>query len=204
VVTVSDRGQAYTLEGLAAGILVLTALLFALQAVVVTPTTPGTVDRESRAELDAQVRDVLHAAHANQSLTTAVLRWNSTGGTFYSDDHEVTTAYGHGSETPAGELGALLNQSFEQRGFTYNVYVQYRNGTDRTESEEVVYVRRGEPTDNAVSASVSIALFDDMRLTSPTSNATLGATGNTTAFYARDVDDDGPLYNIVVVRVVVW
>jgi hypothetical protein len=43
-----------------------------------------------------------------------------------------------------------------------------------------------------------------MRLTSPTSNATLGATGNTTAFYARDVDDDGPLYNIVVVRVVVW
>jgi len=204
VVTVSDRAQAYTLEGLAASILVLTAFLFALQAIVVTPTTPGTVDRESRAELDAQVRDVLHAAHANQSLTTEVLRWNSTDGTFYSADHEVSETFGHGSRTPRGEFGAMLNQTFGQRGFTYNVYVEYRKRSDHTSSEEVVYIRRGEPTDNAVSASISIALFDDMRLTSPTSNTTLGATANETVFYARDIDDSGPLYNVVVVRVVVW
>jgi len=203
VVTVSDRAQAYTLEGLAAAILVLSAFLFALQAIVVTPMTPGTVDRESRAELDAQVRDVLHAAHANRTLTREVLRWNTSDGTFYSDDHEVTSRYGHGSRTPEGEFGALLNQTFDQRGFTYNVYVEYRSASNPTTSEEVVYINRGEPTDNAVSASVSIALFDDMRLTSP-ANTTLGATGNTTAFYADDIDSSGPLYNVVVVRVVVW
>jgi hypothetical protein len=200
----NDRGQAYTLEGLAAGILVLTAFLFALQAIVITPTTPGTVDRESRAELDAQVRDVLHAAHANQSLTTAALDWNTSDGTFYSPDHETTSRYGHGSYTPDGELGALLNQTFAQRGFTYNVYVEYRKELDHTASETVVYVRRGEPTDNAVSASVSIALFDDMRLTSPPGNKTLAETTNQTEFYARDIDANGPLYNVVVIRVVVW
>lgn len=198
-----DRGQAFTLEGVAAALLVLIAVLYTLQGIVVTPTTPGTLDRQTRAELSTQAGDLLSAAHENGSLVDAALDWNDSAATFHSDDHEVTAELGHGQEDPDSALGRMLNQTFAQRGLTYNVYVRYRNGEDTTETERVVYIKRGVPTDNAVMARFSVALYDDMRLTSSTTNDPLVAL-NESRFYARDIDSHGPLYNVVEIQVVVW
>lgn len=180
-----DRGQAYTLEGLSGALLVLIAFLIALQAVVVTPTTPGTVDRESRDELDGQVRDVLQAAHANGTLTAVALGWNET-----SDVVERQPAF-----------DGLLNQSFRQRGFNFNVYLVYRQAPAHTTSDRVAYRYQGQPTDNAVAASLTVGLVDDMYTRE---NGTERRLDNASGFYAPDVDGSGPLYNVVTVEVVVW
>lgn len=180
-----DRGQAYTLEGLSGALLVLIAFLVALQSVVVTPTTPGTVDRASRDELDGQVRDVLQAAHANGTLTAVVLGWNES-----SDVVERQPAF-----------DGLLDQSFRQRGFNVNVYLEYRKTPAHTASDRVAYRYRGQPTDNAVAASLTVGLVDDMYTRE---NGTDRRLDNASGFYAPDVDPAGPLYNVVTVEVVVW
>ena len=54
-----DRGQAFTLEGFIGALLVLSAVLFALQTVTVTPSTGGTVDQGAQASLETRAEDVL-------------------------------------------------------------------------------------------------------------------------------------------------
>ena len=49
-----ERGQAYTLESIAGAVIVLTAVLFALQSIIITPTTSSAVDPEVRSELQQQ------------------------------------------------------------------------------------------------------------------------------------------------------
>lgn len=213
----TDRGQAYTLEGVAAAILVVSALLFSLQAVVLTPTTPGTIDRDTRAELSEQGTDVLVAAHDNGSLSRAARYWNTTTSlqpnrTFFNpnpDEINTSRERGYGLSRPPGEFGAMLNQTFAQRGLTYNVYFEYRMPSDPTRTGRVVFLKRGVPTDNAVSASVSFTLYDEQRVTAPVSTVP-GVTGppptleNATNFYVNDSETSSPVYNVITVRVVLW
>jgi hypothetical protein len=193
----------------------LIALLFALQTVVLTPTTPGTVDRESRAELKEQGQDVLRATHANGSLSVAARYWNTSldpvNQTFYNpnpppgpDSITVGTQFGYGQDSPPLEIGAALNQTFAQRGLSVNIYLDYRSSSDWTQTERVVLVKRGVPTDNAIQVSQSVALMDDDRITSPTSNEAVKNVSADGDFYAEDSDPDGPLFNIITFRVVVW
>lgn len=206
-----DRGQAYALEGIASALLLLIAVIYALQSVVVTPTTPGTLDHETRAELSTQADDVLAAASNNDSLRAIALYWN-TSSTLHNrtfsnptpDERSVDPGFGYGQHDLPGELGAMLNQTFSQRGLSYNVFVRYRlndSVNDWTETDRVVLVKRGVPTDNAVSSTYTFTLYDSMRLTSPSSDKTLVGEDR---FYAPDIDPNGPVYNIVTVRLVVW
>jgi hypothetical protein len=204
----TERGQVYTLEAIIGAILLLTALLFALQSILITPATPGTIDSETRAQLTSEADDVVSAASANGSLTDLARFWNTSqdpmNRTFYNPDPtrlSVDSTFGYGQDRPPGEFGAMLNQTFSQRGLSYNVYIEYQLAGDWTESDRVVVAKQGVPTDNAVSVSYPVALYDDQRITAPTSSETLA---NETKFYAPDVDADGPLYNVVTFRVIVW
>jgi len=210
-----DRGQAFALEGIVAGIVVLTAVLFALEAVVLTPTTAGTVDQDVKAQLRVEAEDALAVAAAERQLRPLARYWNNSSRTFA---YAYGRSRGYGSEPPCtrgppakaevcDDLGELLNETIASRGYVYNLYVEYRNASDpyRTETERVVY--RGVPSDNAVTATHTVVLYDDMRLTAPED-----ADGRTLAeidaddeshFYAGDADP-GPVYNVVEVRLVVW
>jgi hypothetical protein len=214
-----DRGQAYTLEGVASTILVLTGLLFALQAIVLTPTTPGTIDRDTRAELAEQADDVLLAAHSNGSLSATARYYNwSTGGniTFYNPDPDNTTVsqrFGYGQDDPPTELGALMNQTFSQRGLSYNIFLDYQTVGDVTNREREVLVKQGVPTDNSVSTEIVVTLYDDQRITAPTEDPPNSGSINRSRlsdlnasageFYAPDAHP-GPMYNQLIVRVVIW
>lgn len=199
-----DRGQAYTLEGVIAALLLLSSVLLALQAVSITPTTPGTIDRDARAQLRTQAQDVLVASHDSGALEQAVLQWNTSTGSFYDPypDYNVSRDFGYGPKRPPNDFGAMLNQTFTQRGFNVNVYIEYRSGSDWTETEQRVLVRRGIPTDNAVAASHVVTLYDDMQLTAA-NNEQLGDL-DPADFYAEDIYPDDPMFNVVRVRVVIW
>lgn len=216
--TADERGQAYALEGLLAAMLLFTALIFSMQSVILTPTTAGTVDQDVKGQLRAEAHDNLVVADERGELRDMILYWNNDSGRFA---HSFGTERGYGweppctrgpdSENPACEtFGERLNATFTARGFTYNLFVDYRDAANVQNTQSEVVVRRGRPSSNAVTATYTVALYDDMTLTSPED-----ANGRTLAeldpddFYASDVDDapgvdPGPIYNVVEVRLVVW
>jgi hypothetical protein len=211
------RGQAYTLEGLVSAVLVLTAALFALQAVTFVPTTPGTVDRDTRQQLSVQTDDMLSAADERELLSATLRYWNTSDanpgrrccfGKGPYNPNGITERFGYGPNDPPGELGDMLNQTFDQRGFSFNVYLEYRNTTTGG-TERLPLVRRGEPTDNAVTESYTVTLYDDMPLTRydateqefEQGGATLGSLDGD-EFYADNLP--GPVFNVVRIEVTIW
>lgn len=194
MMTDTDRGQAFTLEGLTAGLLVVVALLFALQGVTVTPGAPGA---DVEPELRQQATDMLDLAAADGSLDEMVRYWDPENETFVGAvDDEV----GYGSTIPDTAFGDLINETFTERGKVVNVVIEYphpdRPGTD---SEPLIY--RGEPPSASTVATTTVTLYDDQPLTGPNSSDTTLAEADT---YPIPNVGDGPLYNVVHVRVVVW
>ncbi|PSQ41846.1 hypothetical protein BRD17_10155 [Halobacteriales archaeon SW_7_68_16] len=202
-----DRGQAYTLEAVGASIIVLIGLVYVFQSVVLTPTTAGTVDRDVRAQLRTQINDGLAAAHDEGGLEYAALLWDNETGTWFDDisGYQVNNRFGYGPNDPPGQLGDLLDSSFDERGYNYNVYIEYQvDGGEAT--ERVPLIKRGRPSDTAVTGTYSVVLTDDMELSSPGEPGRRLEELNASEdeFYAPDIDDDGPLYNVAVFRVIVW
>jgi len=204
----SRRGQAFTLEGLAAALVVVAALAMSMQAVVVTPTTRGTVDEDVRTGLRGQAEDVLSLAASNEptDLSYLVRNWEPNGQTFAGAENP---GIGYGMAGPPLLLGRLLNTTFTERGYLYNVEVVYRT-SDPGRDGRLTMVRQGTPDENAVVASHALTLYDNSTLTSRGSgDAELWEYDTTLAdgdggYYPIPDVAEGPVYNHVEVRVVVW
>jgi len=169
-----DRAQAFTLEGFIASVVVLTAILFALQAIVLTPTSGGQVDEEVRNNLGTQARDILRAsAHNGSSDLSHHIRFfsNETNATWVGDSERLDRGYGENQPLSPRRtlLGTAMNQTFKQRGFSYNIQLEYLSATEANETETVPMVFRGVPTEEAVSVSCTVVLFDNETLTVPAS-----------------------------------
>jgi hypothetical protein len=100
---------------------------------------------------------------------------------------------------------SLLDAFLGGRGIAYNVYVSHQNEGGTWVNERMLY--RGRPSDNAISASRKVTLYDGDCLVDGNNetNTTrcLSDSGVADAFYADDVSSTG-LYNVVRVEVVVW
>ena len=191
-----DRAQAFTLEGFIASVVVLTAILFALQALVTTPTTGGQVDAEVRDDLGTQARDilVLSAHNGSSDLSHHVRRFsNESRGTWVGDSQSL--ARGYGSDQPLAPdrtvLGDALNRTFKQRGFSYNVRLEYLSETEPNETGTVPMVFRGVPTEEAVSVTYTIVLYDSETLTVPASRDADCANKQIEEIVASDSDFNG-------------
>ena len=210
----SERGQAYTLEGFVGAFIVLTALLFAIQSVVLTPTTAGTVDQKVKSQLQVQAHDTLAIAGDRGELKDLTLYWNNTSDAFA---HSYGKADGYGRNPPCvsndkplcEQFGRQLNDTFTSHGFVYNLYLDFQTkgtgGKYLTNTTTVVY--QGVPSSNAVTTTYTIVIYDDMTLTSPApANAGGRPIGvlSDNEFYAPDVEKPGPVYDVVEVRLVVW
>ena len=204
----SRRGQAFTLEGVVAALVIVAALAMSLQAVVVTPTTRGTVDEDVRTGLRQQADDTLSLTASNEptDLSYLVRYWQPNGQTFAEAENPQI---GYGMAGPPLLLGRLLNTTFTERGYLYNVEVVYRTG-DPGRDRRLTMVRQGTPDENAVVAAHAVTLYDNETLTSPGAGGaelweydTTLADGDGGYYPVPDVVG-GPVYNHVEVRVVVW
>jgi len=169
-----DRAQAFTLEGFIASVVVLTAILLALQALVLTPTTGGQVDAEVRDNLGTQASDilVLSAHNGSRDLSHHLRQFsNESRGTWVGDSQSL--ARGYGDDQPLSPertvLGDALNRTFKQRGFSYNVRLEYLSATEPNETDTVPMVFRGVPTEESVSVTYTVVLYDSETLTVPAS-----------------------------------
>ncbi|QCC50000.1 DUF7288 family protein [Halapricum salinum] len=208
-----DRGQAFTLEGIISAVIVLTALLYALQAVVITPTTGGTVDQGVRTELQQQADDILAIAGGDDDgqLSELTRNWSQSRRTFYG---AVNPNIGFGNQRLPGELGTLLNETFDSRDRQYNVEMRYLPKDPTDGIQRTVIASRGTPSDSSVMASYRITLYDNMTLTSPTAGSaelwqydtspTTNPIDGKSGYYPVPNAVSGPVYNVVEIRVIVW
>jgi hypothetical protein len=211
----SDRGQAFTLEAIVAGVLLLTSLVFALQVTAVTPLSSSTSSQHIENQQQAVAEGVLATSSDAGDLKRMVLFWNDTEGQFWCGD----AGDYYTSRRPDTGFGERIEEAFGGRGVAYNVYITYETDTGETR-DRVIY--RGEPSDNAVSATRQVTLYDSDTLTQPvdtdddgdrcddadegfasrTASTTTTISSNT--FYADDTSTSSDVYNIVRVEVVAW
>jgi len=206
-----DRAQAFTLEGFIGSMLILTAVLFALQSIIITPTTSGTVDRDVRAQHETQADDILQQVHNNGSLKYLVLNFDGGDSDYFHPKEDTRSDIGYGAAPPPTEFGTMLNQTFNQRGKVYNVVVEYRcvgtndsncnagtdNATVGTLDRNMVY--RGVPSDNAIVATQTVTVYDNDSL--PQKDMSVKEWDE---FPVSDTAPDSPIYTVAEVRVVVW
>lgn len=200
------RAQAHTLEAVAAAVLLMTSLVFALQVTAVTPLSASTASQHIENQQRATADGVLSVAAERDLLEPAVLFWNRSRSTFHGS---ADRGY-YVNEAPPNRFGELLEDAFNGTGATYNVYVIHLTGDDR---QRVPMVYRGVPSDNAVTASRTLVLYDtdqlyddpdDDGIAEPTGTTLTAAnSGTTNPFYAGDVAGSG-VFNVVRVEVVVW
>ena len=190
------RAQAHTVEAFAAAVLVVAGLIFATQAAAVTPLSASTSNQHIENQQEATVEGLLATSAENGNLTDAVLYWNATEGEFYGAPDSGTYA-----SHPENGFGEALNDTLSSRQVAFNVVVRYPEG-DGTDTEPMV--RMGEPSDNAVSATRTIALFNGSQLTSDGQSLGKVDTDPNASFYAPDTDPNSELYAVVEVEVIAW
>jgi hypothetical protein len=157
--------------------------------------------------------DLLTSLHADGDLVAAIRYWSSTEQRFYGARDEST---GYGADGPPSTLfGEAFDETFGERSYSYNIVFRYRGGNQSNVSDgsdELVFVSQGTPTTDAVSASYTVSLYDNMTL-----NQDVNSDGRELWEYDQDPENgvrgyfpipdaapNSPLYNVVEVRVTVW
>jgi len=198
-----SRGQAHTLEAFSAGLVLLGAIVFALQATAVTPLTASTASQHIENQQSEVAQGLLDAAAANGTLKQSVLFVNNSTGCYHGSVSCPTHAYVDGG--PPLPFGTSLNETFREEGVAFNVNVIY---VDNSSTGERVLAKRqvvnfGRPSDNAVTARRTVTLYDDDEL-HDASGVPNGTTLENSTYYVPNLDDGGRVYNVVQVEVVVW
>jgi hypothetical protein len=196
-----ERGQAHTLEGVVAALLLLASLVFALQSTAVTPLSASTSSQHIENQEQSMADGVLSIAEDDGDLLGAVVYWDETaeslhgiGGGGYANDGDYPSGF---------VLGTLLEESFSKRGIAYNVFVQYRTADGAQRERRLVY--RGVPSDNAVTASRVLTVYDDTPLTEADGSEDTLTVGDSGAnFYMPDASPSTHTYNTVRVELTVW
>lgn len=218
--TGADRGQAYTLEGLIAAILVASAVLYGLQAVDVAPYA----EERTEGDLDTvrtQAGDALRILGDAGELRRAVTCLNSTGAPQpqLGQPPDGDASDGTGNVTA---LGHVLNESL---GYDreYIVAFDYWNPSSGSVESQVIYPSGADETRRftrePVTATYPVTVLDstpvrsrdsDPRASVPSSCQPTGqSVGDLAAsdVYLPETSPGSPeseTYSIVTVRVIAW
>jgi hypothetical protein len=202
----ADRGQAYTVEGVLAATIVLTAVLFSLQAVAVTPTASGPDTSLSQKRALAHDALLLVEEEDDSSWSEIVRYW-------VPQTSDNTIAGFRTAVFTDTSLGAILDRTLVDRELQYNLYIAYYENRD-AESVERQYLRQsGTPDETAVTASYPVTLYDDSPLLDENgqeidSSLTVKErprNADAAPFYVtEDMERDQRVFAVVEVRLVVW
>jgi hypothetical protein len=199
----SPRGQAHALEGIVASLVVLSAVVFALEMTAVTPLSASTSSQHIENQQEATARGVLAAGAKSGALKRTLLYWNdssATGGHFW-DARDVSDSGYYTSGAPPTEFGAMLERSFDSNGIAYNIRLRF-DGEDGPRTTTWL-VNQGFPSDNAVRATWPVVLYQNDKIHDENENPTGTNVSAESTFYAPN-GSDSSVHNVVRVEVVVW
>ena len=202
----SDRGQAHTLEAVTAALILLGSIVFALQSTAVTPLSASTTSQHIENQNAAMGEGVLAAADESGALEDAVLYYDDEEGCFYGSQACPSYAYADGG--PSITFGETLNDTFRDQGIAFNLNILYLgNESDVTgvrSLEKRQVVNFGDPSDHAVTVRHTVTLNDGDLLRDEDGEKTGTELQNAESFYAPNVNEDGSVYNVVQVELVIW
>ncbi|WP_232688388.1 DUF7288 family protein [Halobacterium zhouii] len=190
------RAQAHTLEGVAASLVVVLAVVFALQSTAVTPLTASTASQHIETQHERALNGLLETAREDGELTETLLYWNNSSATFQHADDE---GYYVG-DPPNTTFGNTLEEAFDDSAVAYNVNIYYVGPNGNRQTRRVVY--HGAPSSDAVAATRVVTLFDDQTFTNQ--NGRTIAVENASYLEPQAPTVPGPVYSVVEVEVVVW
>lgn len=190
----SSRGQAYTLEGVIAALIIASSVLVGLQAVDTTPWTTGSTEVLSE-QRQTQADDLLATTYEDGSMVRAI--------SCVDDGGDLTSAV-----IDLTDFGERINESLAQRGFGYRLSVAYWNASSDTRDRVVLAGSGANPGSDAVTATRRAPLTDEMQSYDINSAETCEPRDETVSensdFYAPQVDSSSSVYNVVEVRLDVW
>lgn len=178
-----------------AALLIVSGILFALNATAVTPLSASTSNQHIQNQQLTTANDLLATTAANGTLREAVVYWNTSTETFEGADEDY---YGTG---PPNTFGEALNESFLHERIAVNVYIEY---WDETTKKEQPLLYMGSPSDNAVTASRTVYLYNDTELSATGESVTVSTAAANGDFYAPDIGGGSQLFNVLEVRIVAW
>ena len=190
------RGQGHTLEGIAAALLVVSSIAFALQVTAVTPLTASTASQHIETQYERGSTGLLAIAAANDQIKPTLLYWNDTEVTF----HDASDRGYYIGVPPNTSFGETLEGAYGLTGVAYNVDVIYSTSDGSLEERRLVHY--GEPSDTAVTVRRTVVLYDTDRLRDSNGEVT-DRTVSESHYFAPDAAD-GHLYNVVDVEVTIW
>lgn len=129
------------------------------------------------------------------ALEELLLYWNPNTQTF----HNATTRRGYLGTTPNITMGVILQDVFNRKQIAVNLDVTYQRQDGRTGKEAIVH--QGQPSDNAVTATTTVVLTDNQRLTSPVTNKRVSQEPT---YPIPDVSPNTEIYNVLQVKLTVW
>jgi hypothetical protein len=192
------RGQAHTLEGVTAALLLLSSVVFALEMTAVTPLSASTSSQHIENQQKETARGVLAVAANSGALKRSVLMWNESAETFNgTGDLGYYT-----NDPPPNAFGDILDRSFDRNGVAYNIYLTYMASDDQRQTRRLVY--RGVPSDHAVEATWTVVLLDDDNLYNRDGEATGTTVADASSYFAPDTSEKSSVFNVVRVEVVAW
>jgi len=211
------RGQIYTLEGLFAGLIILTGVFFALQATTTTPGDVGTSPHSIQQDR-ATVNDLMTVVE-EETLEDTLRYWDTNGqDDFHCAPPGVTYYPGistscppYNGHVPPTEFGELLDQRLGD-AYSYNVVVTFNETGGEVGRQRVVY--QGNPGLGAARATTTVTLEDDDLLLDQyhsESTTTVLQAHNNDEFYApkitegdTNVEISDTVFNVFRVEVSVW
>ncbi|MCZ7402959.1 MAG: hypothetical protein O8C61_12120 [Candidatus Methanoperedens sp.] len=182
-----EKAQLYTLEGVAAAMLMLLVIVYAIDATSMTPLTSSTSNVHVESELQALGQDILNMMDYaepgyNSNLKNDIITWDG------SEYIWNGSSYVGGSGTLSNNLSAMLNATLIRQGIAHNVEIIYLDDVTLTPSSmNLIY--NGDPSYSAVVVSRKIVLQD---------------TDSPSNFNIKDIDPSTSLFNIVEVKLVLW
>ena len=191
------RGQAFTLEGVIGAMILLTAVLFALNSAVILPSTG---DTGNQAQIEQEAKDVMEVA--GQEHLSAIVRCYDPDNEEWFGDQDTEPETGLPGDT---DLHTLINGTFADRDRSVNLEVVPTDGTEG----RIVY--QGASTRDGVTVSRTVTLYGDQPVWADGDDCeTLSgdnldtAEGNGYPIESRDgYNSDDHIYNVVEVRLTI-
>ena len=198
-----DRAQIHTLEAFIAALLIVGALLFASQATAVTPLSASTSNQHIENQQQTMAEDVLAITARDGSLQEALTYWNASGedGAHFThtDPNRSTYSAVVGTDHPLNES---LDAAFGDGVYAYNVELRYLDENGSFETRDMIVM--GTPSDNAVTATRTVTLFENDTVEDPDEELWAVEESSELEFWAPNADPTSSVYNVVEVRMTIW
>jgi hypothetical protein len=189
-------GQMHTLEAVTATMIMVSVIVFTVQATSLTPLTSSTANAHIEAQMQTMGQDMLNILGNAPSgsispLRQDILSWN--GEEFSWNGTAYCPIISKGSTLLNSSTAEILKEIAVPRGIAHNVLFTYIDSSGLPQG--TAYIYNGDPSDNAVSISRKVLLSDH-------------DISDTVAFLANtgipDSDPSSDFYNIVDVRLTLW